>query len=171
MVLGGKKIQMMKNIVYKSIDIQPILVLQLTICPIQVLLQDMFLYLALIQKIHQKFEFNLLQLIQEILQARPGKTKKKKVRDLIKIYTLTTCYHGFSNPIWIFLGLTLLVYFGFSGLLFSLHYQISTRTVWNKHTGRLVFGPPVFLFDILLNKNSETVSNKAVQVEIFWQNE
>jgi len=100
MVLGDKKILMMKNIVYKLIDvrvsffffpfllyqqiltipiiqIQPILVLQLTICPIQVLLQDMFLYLALIQKIHQKFEFNLLQLIRETLQAKPGKTKKK----------------------------------------------------------------------------------------------
>ena len=66
-------------------QIQPILVLQLTICPIQVLLQDMFLYLALIQKIHQKFEFNLLQLIRETLQAKPGKTKKKWVRYLVNI--------------------------------------------------------------------------------------
>ena len=46
----------------------------------------------------------------------------------------------------------------------------NTRTVWNKHTGRPNFVPPVFLFDILLNKNPKTVSNKAVQVEIFWQN-
>ena len=46
----------------------------------------------------------------------------------------------------------------------------NTRTVWNKHTGRPIFGPPVFLFDILLNKNRKTVSNKAVQVEMFWQN-
>ena len=113
MVLGDKKIQMMKNLVYKLIDvrvsfffqflffrqilkipvfqIQPILVLQLTICPIQVLLQDMFLYLALIQKIHLKFEFNLLQLIQETLQAKPGKTKKKWVRYLVNII------RGFQN--------------------------------------------------------------------------
>ena len=46
----------------------------------------------------------------------------------------------------------------------------NTRTVLNKRTGRPIFGPPVFLFDILLNKNPKTLSNKAVQVEIFWQN-
>jgi len=46
----------------------------------------------------------------------------------------------------------------------------NTHTVWNKHTGRPFFGPPVFLFDILLNKIPKTLSNKAVQVEIFWQN-
>ena len=52
------------------------------------------------------------------------------------------------------------------------HYSSlsNKRTVWNKHTGRPIFGPPVFLFDILLNKNPKSVSNKAVQVEIFWQN-
>ena len=38
----------------------------------------------------------------------------------------------------------------------------NTRTVWNKHTGRPSFGLPVFLFDILLNKNPKSVSNKAV---------
>ena len=46
----------------------------------------------------------------------------------------------------------------------------NTRTAWNKHTGRPIFGLPVFLFDTLLNKNPKTVSNKAVQVVIFWQN-
>ena len=46
----------------------------------------------------------------------------------------------------------------------------NTRTAWNKHTGRPILRLPVFLFGTLLNKNPKTVSNKAVQVGIFWQN-
>ena len=57
-----------------------------------------------------------------------------------------------------------------SKILTSYSSLSNTRTVWNKHTGRPILGLPVFLFDILLNKNPKSVSNKAVQVEFFWQN-
>ena len=63
--------------------------------------------------------------------------------------------------------------FSYSNYFFfvSAYSSVSnTRTACNKQQGRPIFGLPVFLFDTLLNKNPKTVSNKAVQVVILWQN-
>ena len=47
---------------------------------------------------------------------------------------------------------------------------LNKSTALNNRTGGPIFWLPLFLSDTLLNKNHNSVSNKLVQVKLYWQN-